>query len=170
MVKGFTLIELMIVVVIVAIIASIAYPSYRQYVERNDLANAQQEALRLSTELERFKNKNFSYKGFTANHLYATYDPVSGEVYLPSGSNATTAKYKLTLVDAVTKQPLNKNDADILGQNWAIKAERVSSGGSLKQPRNYDLLITSTGIRCMTKTSGVVKTFENCGGSGYESW
>lgn len=68
--KGFTLIELMITIVIVAILAAIAYPSYTQYMERRDLAIAKQEALRISAELERFKSKNFSYKGFDASYLY----------------------------------------------------------------------------------------------------
>ena len=66
---GFTLIELMITVVVVAIIAAIAVPSYQQYIERKDLAIARQEALRIAAELERFKNKNFSYKGFNATYI-----------------------------------------------------------------------------------------------------
>ena len=32
--RGFTLIELMIVVVIIAIIAAVAYPSYQQHIQR----------------------------------------------------------------------------------------------------------------------------------------
>ncbi|WP_304640619.1 prepilin-type N-terminal cleavage/methylation domain-containing protein, partial [Pseudomonas sp.] len=39
--RGFTLIEVMIVVVIVAILATIAYPSYTQYVIRSNRAAAQ---------------------------------------------------------------------------------------------------------------------------------
>ena len=70
-VSGFTLIELMVTVVIVAILAAIAFPSYTAYMERRDLAIVKQEALRISTELERFKSKNFSYKGFDASYLYS---------------------------------------------------------------------------------------------------
>ena len=39
--KGFTLIELMIVVVIVAILASVAWPSYQSYLQRSRRADAQ---------------------------------------------------------------------------------------------------------------------------------
>lgn len=165
--NGFTLIELMLVVVIIAIISAIAYPNYRNYIERKDLKIAQQEVLRISAELERFKNKNFSYKGFNASYLHASYDATKGELYLPVGSNTTSALYKITLVDQESKKLLT--DTSISGQNWAIKAERLSDNGILKQPRNYDLLITSTGTRCMTKTTNAVATFVNCG-SDYESW
>ncbi len=165
--NGFTLIELMIAVIVIAIISAIAYPNYRTYIERKDLKKAQQEVLRLSAELERFKNKNFSYKGFNATYLYSGYDASTGELYLPVGSNATSALYKITLVDQVSKKPLT--DTTVLGQNWVIKAERSSHSGALKQPRNYDLLPSSTGIRCMTRTIDAVKGYNDCGGD-YESW
>ena len=95
--SGFTLIELMIALVVMAIIAAIAYPNYTQYMERRDLAIARQEALRIAAELERFKAKNFSYKGFDASYVYAYqedngsgtmvaksyYDPATGKLNLP---------------------------------------------------------------------------------------
>lgn len=165
--NGFTLIELMIAVVVIAIIAAIAYPNYRTYIERKDLKNAQQEVLRLSAELERFKNKNFSYKGFNATYLYSSYEASTGELYLPVGSDASSALYKITLVDLDSKEILT--DKDVLGQNWVIKAERLASGGTLKQPRNFDFLISSDGTRCMTRTTNKVVDY-NCGGTGYETW
>ncbi|WP_168395884.1 type IV pilin protein [Acinetobacter indicus] len=165
--NGFTLIELMMVVVVIAIVSAIAYPNYRNYVERKDLKNAQQEVLRLSAELERFKNKNFSYKNFSAKHLYSDYDEAAGELYLPVGSTASSALYKITLVDQKEKKPLT--DASVLGQNWVMKAERIAIGSTLKQPKNYDLLLSSTGMRCMTKTGNAVATFTDCG-DDYETW
>ena len=113
---GFTLIELMITVVVVAIIAAIAVPSYQQYIERKDLAIARQEALRIAAELERFKAKNFSYKGFDASYLYtyestdaggnsttaSYYNKTTGQLLLPLGSTSSTAKYTLTLANGGT--------------------------------------------------------------------
>ena len=47
--KGFTLIELMIVVVVIAILASIAIPSYREYVLRSNRRAAQAAMMELVT-------------------------------------------------------------------------------------------------------------------------
>ena len=192
--QGFTLIELMVTVVIVAILAAIAYPSYAQYMERRDLAVARQEALRIASELERFKAKNFSYKGFDANYLYtyeiddgsgtmvstSYYNNTNGKLYLPLGSNLSTAKYTLTLVGGTGNKPLTiiKNNggtetldsASVNGLSWMMSVERAKdSNGEPLQPRNYDLLLTNLGMRCMTKTKNIVTGYTGCG-SESKSW
>lgn len=180
--NGFTLIELVIVIVIIGIFAAFAIPSYQRYLERRDLAIAKQEALRLANELERFKAKNFSYKGFDAAYAFSDYDKTTGILYLPVGSTSSNAKYILTLVDSDEKTPLTitknndgKESADSLkirGLSWSMKVERqVDRAGLPIQARNYDLLLNSDGLRCMTKTPNVVKNFIDCGGSdNVENW
>jgi type IV pilus assembly protein PilE len=59
--KGFTLIELMIVVAIVAIIASIAYPSYTESIRKSRRADAQAVLLESGQFLERFFTENNRY-------------------------------------------------------------------------------------------------------------
>ena len=56
--KGFTLIELMLVIVIVAIFAAIAIPSYQAQIRRSDAAAVQQEIQKLAEQLERYKSWN----------------------------------------------------------------------------------------------------------------
>ncbi|MCT8089493.1 prepilin-type N-terminal cleavage/methylation domain-containing protein [Acinetobacter sp. C_4_1] len=194
-IRAFTLIELMIVVVIVAIFAAIAFPSYQQYMERQDLAIARQEALRIAAELERFKAKNFSYKGFDASYLYSYtgadadgnpttashYDAATGQLLLPIGSTASTAKYTLTLANNGTGyKPLTfAKDSDgnetaasasVNGLSWVMSLQRAKdSSGEPKQPRNYDLLLNSAGVRCMTKVKDVVTSYTDCGGYS-EGW
>lgn len=60
--KGFTLIELMIVVAIVGILAAIAYPSYLQYVESTRRSDAQGALSGLASAMERHYTTNSSYK------------------------------------------------------------------------------------------------------------
>lgn len=52
--RGFTLIELMIVVAIVAILAAIAYPSYTNYVLRTRRADGKEFLMRIAAAQERY--------------------------------------------------------------------------------------------------------------------
>lgn len=63
--KGFTLIEVMIVVVIVGILASIAYPSYQEYVNRSNRAEGQAFLSDIAARQERYFSQNNAY--VTAN-------------------------------------------------------------------------------------------------------
>lgn len=66
---GFTLIEMVIVVAIIGILAAIAVPSYSYYVERTNLAAAQNELVELAAEMRQRKVKNlptYSVAGLTS--------------------------------------------------------------------------------------------------------
>jgi type IV pilus assembly protein PilE len=51
--KGFTLIEVMIVVAIVGILAAVAYPSYQDHVRKSRRAEAQSALMGLAAAMER---------------------------------------------------------------------------------------------------------------------
>lgn len=61
--KGFTLIELMIVVAIVGIIAAIAYPSYTEHVRKTKRSDGQGALMGLAAAMERHYASNNSYEG-----------------------------------------------------------------------------------------------------------
>ncbi|MBT9507120.1 type IV pilin protein [Rhodoferax sp.] len=63
--RGFTLIELMIVVGIVAILASVAYPSYMDSIRKGKRAEGRAALTELMQQQERYMTQNNCYVGFT---------------------------------------------------------------------------------------------------------
>ena len=59
--RGFTLIEVMIVVAIIGVIASIAYPSYQESVAKGRRASAKSVLSEAQTWMERFYSENYRY-------------------------------------------------------------------------------------------------------------
>lgn len=59
--KGFTLMEVMIVVAIIGILAAIAYPSYQDHLRKGRRASAQSYLLDLANRQEQFLIDNRSY-------------------------------------------------------------------------------------------------------------
>lgn len=172
--KGFTLLELMVVVMIITILAAIAIPSYQQYGRRAARSAAQQEMLKLAEQLERHKGKNFSYRGFNPAYLYGSTD-VMTSLALPVGATGSAIQYNLTLVDTSqsTTRPLaeetlgaDETSALGLGLSWAIRADRNENNGLLKD-RGDNILLTSNGVRCMTNLAldsvTELGTYTGCG-------
>lgn len=65
--KGFTLIELMIVVTIVAILVAVAYPAYQDYVRKARRAEGKELLLRLQLQQEKWRVNNPAYTGTVAD-------------------------------------------------------------------------------------------------------
>lgn len=59
--RGFTLIEIMIVVSIIGILAVVAFPSFRQILIKSDRSDARNALLELQLAQERFRTTNGSY-------------------------------------------------------------------------------------------------------------
>lgn len=61
-VKGFSLVELLIVMVVISILISLAYPSYRAYINRANRADGQASLLDLASRMERYYSDNHTYE------------------------------------------------------------------------------------------------------------
>ncbi|MCJ8161396.1 prepilin-type N-terminal cleavage/methylation domain-containing protein [Acinetobacter sp. A7.4] len=78
--KGFTLIEVMIVVLIIGILAAIAYPSYQKYVRKTKRVEMQSTLMDLAAKIQRYKIANFKVKSATQADLgVSTSYPLQGQ-------------------------------------------------------------------------------------------
>lgn len=90
--KGFTLIELMIVVAVVAILAAIAYPAYQDYVIRSRRLEGQSLLSDAAARQERWRAQNGSYM---TSSSYAATD--IAKLKLPYGSQSEHGYYTLAI-------------------------------------------------------------------------
>ena len=87
--KGFTLIELMVVVAIIGILASIAIPSYNDYVQRGRAAEAPSTLADLKNRMEQCFQDNKNYTHANCAAICAT--PAGSENFTYSCTPASTA-------------------------------------------------------------------------------
>jgi type IV pilus assembly protein PilE len=84
--RGFTLIELMIVVAVVAILAAVAFPQYTNYIQRGKITEATSSLSELRLRAEKWFSDNRTYVGFNQtlqNTKYFTYacNPVTATAF-----------------------------------------------------------------------------------------
>ncbi len=131
--KGFTLIELMIVVAIIGILAAVALPAYQTYADRAKFS----EAILASGIYKNAAEIAFQTKSIAVTDLAAGSNgiPVANAPGAISGSNVTAATMAAGLITITSNLSANGvTDAD-----YRLQATEVTGGGL-----NWAIAATST--------------------------
>ena len=129
--KGFTLIELMIVVAIIGVLAAIAYPSYQRYVISSKRADMMTEMHNIASEIESRKLAQGSYSAISAKVKtdFAKAYPTQGQ-----------ALYDITITPD-----------DPLTSEWTITATPKTS---TQMATDGNLTLNHQGVKCRDTNCG----------------
>lgn len=121
--RGFTMIELLIVLVIVAILAAIAFPSYQDQVRKTRRSTAKGTLMELVQCAERFHTSNRTYVGFDA----AAQCNVAGRLtnFYQFGVDATAAQ-----AFRIRATPIGDQAVDICGVLQVNQADQRRYSGA----------------------------------------
>lgn len=121
--RGFTLLELMVVVAIVGILAAMAYPSYQESVRRANRTDAKNALLELGARQERYRFGRNAYtptigdlglSGYSAERLYEIRIDAAGTTTfsasaIPQGGQVDDRCGTLTLTNTGAKGTVNSH-------------------------------------------------------------
>jgi len=123
--RGFTLIEVMVVVVIISILAAIAIPSYRDYVIRGALPEAFSTLSGHRVKMEQFFQDNRTYDGACDAGTVATTPAATDRFTYACDSDATTYTVTATGNDGspvagfeYTLDQANNRETTALPDDW----------------------------------------------------
>lgn len=140
--RGFTLIEVMIVVVIIGVLAAVAYPSYKESVARARRAEARAVLIAAQQWMERFYTENFRYDRNSANVAVTDASQFPSRFSVSPVPGQGSAVYNIAVV-------VTNNVRDV----YAVTATR-KTGTSMASDRCGDFSIDHLGRRDLSNYSG----------------
>lgn len=139
--RGFTLIELMIVLAIIAVLAAIALPSYTAYIQRVNRGHAKAALLLAAHWMERVATAQGQYP----TSLQAGFEQVEGRRYTVCLEGAQVAP-SVTLPPPGCPALAAGEPSLAPPTGFTLAAYRNNPGGNASDPCG-DFTITNTGVR-----------------------
>ncbi len=124
--RGFTVVELMVVLVVTGLLAAVAYPSYSAQLTKGRRADAKQSLIELAQKLERFYTERSTYVGATLGGTGIYSSSSVGGFYNLAITSQTAAGF------TVTATPTGRQTGDACGTfGYNQAGDKVVAGGSM---------------------------------------
>ena len=136
--KGFTLLEVMIVVAIVGILAAVAYPAYQQSVVKGKRAQGRTALAELLQQQERFMTQRNCYLAFTT-------DATTGVATAVASTNTPSPECGFTTTTPVPFKTFSGDNFTSAAYVLSANACTISGGTALSMKDCVQLVATPTG-------------------------
>ena len=121
--RGFTLIEMMIVVAIIALLASIAYPSYQSYIIKSKRADMMSEMHNIASQIQSRKLTQGSYSNSLITGLGGSFPRQGPTLYTISFTpDPLTAKWSIIATPNPNSQMASDGTLSLNYQNIKCRA------------------------------------------------